>query len=203
MRKLILISVIAGILATPAWANFTFDQAQALSLTNLSPAAPAGPTGNTGDPLGIVTVDHTLVGGFYTAYDSVSSFIGDVGYVGSRLKDATVYIGTTDADILAAAFADGTYTLIIHNDNDDNWAYWLKTSAGISASQTLTAGATGHFSMAVPGAITDIGFVIKNVKAEGGSDIYHTSITIPAPGAVLLGGIGLVFVGWLRRRRTL
>ena len=69
---------------------------------------------------------------------------------------------------------------------------------------SLTNTTTGVNTTSLSG-MGPIGYVYFNSIADGaGADIDNLEFTqIPAPGAILLGGIGIGLVGWIRRRRTL
>jgi len=91
-------------------------------------------------------------------------------------------------------------------------AIWDYNADGGSITLTNTTGQVKEYSVAVSG-YTWVHFDMYGLEIRGIDQKWKTSwdispgshdtTWIPAPGAILLAGIGVGLVGWLRRRRTL
>jgi hypothetical protein len=209
MKKLLLIIVLAGLMATPALAgpslgwwdeenprathelwNFTSGVTGGGGTWTAVPQELDNPYPNSVEA--VITADSYNPAGSFSSDGDILVFL-EIGNFDEPLAYKEIWI-----DIDASGVGAPIVTNVVAHDGPNADFVW----------EVLDGQGDADFGIRIsPNPLIEkIWFTLPiavgaNIAILDG--IHVDTICIPAPGAILLGGIGVCLVGWLKRRRTL
>lgn len=233
MKKLILVSILVGLIATPALAvpslefttvpgldswtltdtgtitlSFTDDSIE-VDTSNPSPDAVLGDYVDLPDmTVTSIWIDiYGIIHATLTTPDSLT-IEADIASDTVSAGDTVMTASVSDGGILSVGTNWMAYS--IPGDDLDIDSYTQHYSTVIDDFATYDAGGLAFdlsFSSDTAGTPNPYDMLNPNLSVtgsvSGGLSGQLSIINIPAPGAILLGSLGVALVGWLRRRHAL